>query len=114
LDRTLADFFTFVDQTIGLNRTLIVLSADHGVDESPEYYHRLFSRGPTEPPAKLPPGNNPPNPPDAGRHVSDELVANANAQLRARLKIDVDLVKAFWPPSFYLDRAKAKELKLDP
>ena len=37
LDRTLADFFAFIDEKVGLERTLIVLSADHGMPEMPEY-----------------------------------------------------------------------------
>jgi predicted AlkP superfamily pyrophosphatase or phosphodiesterase len=37
LDRTLADLFDFIDKTVGLESTLIVLSADHGTPEAPEY-----------------------------------------------------------------------------
>ncbi len=37
LDRVLADLFSHVDETIGLDKTLIVLSADHGAPEAPEY-----------------------------------------------------------------------------
>jgi predicted AlkP superfamily pyrophosphatase or phosphodiesterase len=36
LDRVLADLFAFVDAKIGLENTLIVLSADHGGVEAPE------------------------------------------------------------------------------
>lgn len=35
-DRQLATFFTFLDQRVGLNNTLIVLTADHGVAPLPE------------------------------------------------------------------------------
>lgn len=41
LDRTLADLFTYIDQEIGLDRTLIVLSADHGAPEAPGYLESL-------------------------------------------------------------------------
>jgi len=41
LDRTLADLFAFVDEKVGLENTLIVLSADHGQPEAPEYLHEL-------------------------------------------------------------------------
>jgi len=41
LDRTLAQLFEFVDQKIGLENTLIVLSADHGGPEAPEYMESL-------------------------------------------------------------------------
>ena len=37
LDRTLAELFEFVDKKVGLKNTLIVLSADHGAPEAPEY-----------------------------------------------------------------------------
>lgn len=37
LDRTLADLFAYVDKEIGLENTLIVLSADHGAPEAPGY-----------------------------------------------------------------------------
>ena len=41
LDRDLEDLLTFVDKTIGLENTLIVLSADHGMAEMPEYMGEL-------------------------------------------------------------------------
>jgi predicted AlkP superfamily pyrophosphatase or phosphodiesterase len=37
LDRILAELFQVVDKKIGLDKTLIVLSADHGAPEAPEY-----------------------------------------------------------------------------
>ncbi|MFT5041259.1 MAG: putative AlkP superfamily pyrophosphatase or phosphodiesterase [Hyphomicrobiaceae bacterium] len=37
LDRVLASFFAFLDEKVGLENTLIVLSADHGGPEAPEY-----------------------------------------------------------------------------
>ena len=41
LDRILAELFAFVDDKIGLDDTLIVLSADHGGPEAPEYVDSL-------------------------------------------------------------------------
>jgi predicted AlkP superfamily pyrophosphatase or phosphodiesterase len=41
LDRTLADLFAYVDGKIGLDRTLIVLSADHGMPEAPGFLESL-------------------------------------------------------------------------
>ena len=41
LDRTLADLFQFIDEKVGLDHTLIVLSADHGAPEAPEYMDTL-------------------------------------------------------------------------
>jgi predicted AlkP superfamily pyrophosphatase or phosphodiesterase len=37
LDRNLEELFKFVDKKVGLENTLIVLSADHGAPEAPEY-----------------------------------------------------------------------------
>lgn len=41
LDRILAELFEFVDKRVGLENTLIVLSADHGAPEAPEYMRSL-------------------------------------------------------------------------
>ncbi|SDB14042.1 alkaline phosphatase family protein [Bauldia litoralis] len=41
LDRTIADLLAFVDERVGLDRTLIVLSADHGAPEVPGYLATL-------------------------------------------------------------------------
>jgi predicted AlkP superfamily pyrophosphatase or phosphodiesterase len=41
LDKSLADLFTFVDEHVGLENTLIVLSADHGSPEVPGYLNEL-------------------------------------------------------------------------
>jgi len=41
LDRTLADLFAFVDKEVGLENTLIVLSADHGGPDAPGYLNSL-------------------------------------------------------------------------
>lgn len=57
LDRTLADLLTHVDARVGLDKTLVVLSADHGAPEHPGYLATLgieaglfdFERVDTEP-----------------------------------------------------------------
>lgn len=41
LDRILADLFAYVDRKVGLENTLIVLSADHGQPEVPGYLNTL-------------------------------------------------------------------------
>jgi predicted AlkP superfamily pyrophosphatase or phosphodiesterase len=41
LDRTLASLFSYIDKNIGLDNTLIVLSADHGSPEAPGYLESL-------------------------------------------------------------------------
>lgn len=41
LDRVLAELFRYVDEMVGLDKTLIALSADHGGPEAPEYLASL-------------------------------------------------------------------------
>jgi predicted AlkP superfamily pyrophosphatase or phosphodiesterase len=93
LDATLADLFAFVDRTVGLDRTLIVLSADHGFDEIPEHQHDLGF--------------------DAGRHYPEKFLEKVNAGLQERYKSDENFVVAFWNPSLYLNRDTVGELGLD-
>jgi predicted AlkP superfamily pyrophosphatase or phosphodiesterase len=45
LDRTLADLLAYIDKEIGLDRTLIVVSADHGTPEAPGYLRQLGKLG---------------------------------------------------------------------
>jgi predicted AlkP superfamily pyrophosphatase or phosphodiesterase len=94
LDATLAEFLDFVDHTVGLAHTVIVLSADHGVDDIPEERRAL--------------GFN------AQRIYPTKFRDKANESLKARFNVTDDLVIAFVPPGFYLDRAKITTLKLDP
>jgi len=92
LDRTLADLFRFIDKEIGLDHTLIVLSADHGMAEMPEYAKELGY--------------------EAGRIYGDEILGHAR-QLSADLYGSQDLVKDFFRPYLYLDRAVISERGLD-
>jgi arylsulfatase A-like enzyme len=41
LDRTLADLLAYIDEHVGLDNTLIVLSADHGAPDAPGYLNSL-------------------------------------------------------------------------
>lgn len=41
LDRTLADFFAFIEDRIGLEHVLIVVSADHGTTDAPGYLESI-------------------------------------------------------------------------
>ncbi|MFG6160269.1 alkaline phosphatase family protein [Halomonas sp. 1390] len=45
LDRTLADLFSYLDEEVGLDQTLIVLSADHGAPEAPGFLAELGKLG---------------------------------------------------------------------
>ena len=94
LDRVLADLFAHVDATVGLEHTLIVLSADHGGVEAPEQAAAIGI--------------------DAGRVPLDVFrspnpVAEA---LRQRYGRD-DLVVGPSHPYLYLDVAKIEEAGLD-
>ncbi|MEE8262941.1 MAG: alkaline phosphatase family protein [Gammaproteobacteria bacterium] len=92
LDRTLQDLFVFIDETIGLDRTLIVLSADHGMAEMPEYMTELGF-----PAARL-------NPKD--------IIAAANRTGEERFNI-ADIVRFYYRPYLYLNSAKIKAAGLD-
>ncbi|MCO6459318.1 MAG: alkaline phosphatase family protein [Pirellulaceae bacterium] len=93
LDRTLAELFEYLEEKVGLDRTLIALSSDHGVDSSPEY---SLSLG-------LP----------AGRHDPVALLQKLNDGLRQRLQVDEDLVTRFFNPGLYLDLAALERHRLD-
>ncbi len=93
LDATLADLFAFIDQTVGLDRTLIVLSADHGFDEVPEHQKELGF--------------------DAGRHYPEKFLEQVNAGMQQHYKSEDTFVVAFWNPSLYLDRDTIQKLGLD-
>jgi predicted AlkP superfamily pyrophosphatase or phosphodiesterase len=93
LDATLADLFEFIDQTVGLDRTLIVLSADHGFDEVPEHQKELGF--------------------DAGRHYPEKFLEQVNAGMQERYKSEDEFVVAFWNPSLYLNRETIADLAID-
>ena len=44
LDRTLAELFSYIDKTVGLENTLIVLSADHGAPDALPYLNKQGDR----------------------------------------------------------------------
>lgn len=93
LDATLATLFTFIDETVGLKHTLMVLASDHGTDLIPEYRKRL---------------NMP-----AGRLYPDELVLRVNQALQSKYNSQKDFVKGFRNPSIYLQLPVIDELGLD-
>jgi len=91
LDRTLADLFAFIEKTVGLKYTLVVLSADHGMADMPEYMTELGYK--------------------AGRLDPDEIVAVAN-KAGQRLGVD-EIVRFFYRPYLYLNDEKIAAAKLD-
>jgi predicted AlkP superfamily pyrophosphatase or phosphodiesterase len=91
LDPTLAELIKFIDKNVGLKHTLIVLSADHGIADMPEYMTELGYA--------------------AGRLIPDEIVATAN-QVGKQLGID-EVVRFFYRPYIYLNEEKIAAAKLD-
>jgi predicted AlkP superfamily pyrophosphatase or phosphodiesterase len=91
LDATIARLLRAVDEHVGLDRTLVVLSSDHGIDAIPECRAE-----------------------EAGRHIAQEFIAHGNAAIRNRFGVDADLVKEFWNPYLYLDEPLVRRLGLAP
>lgn len=84
LDRTLADLFRFVDEKVGLKNTLIVLSADHGGPEAPEYMAGLGLK--------------------VGRLTPSKFdTAPAIKALKKRFGIGKELITLYQHPYLYLD-----------
>jgi arylsulfatase A-like enzyme len=92
LDRTLADLFAFIDEKVGLEHTLIVLAADHGMAEMPEYMTELGY--------------------EVGRLSPDGIVDAANEAGKRVFGID-GIVKFFFRPYVYLDDEKLVAAKVD-
>jgi arylsulfatase A-like enzyme len=92
LDRILADLFVFVDSAIGLQHTLIILSADHGMADMPEYMTELGYK--------------------AGRLTPLQIVGRANS-VGAQLGIE-GVVRFFYRPYLYLNEEKIAQAQRDP
>jgi len=96
LDRILASFFEFLDRTVGLENTLIVLSADHGGPDAPEHVHTTIGL-------------------DTGRFSFDHF-KQANpltAALKRRFGRD-DLILAHSHPYLHLNYKVIREAGLNP
>ncbi|MBX9879212.1 MAG: alkaline phosphatase family protein [Candidatus Obscuribacterales bacterium] len=82
LDQTLANLFQTIDQKVGLDKCLIVLTADHGIAPIPEF---LKEKGL-----------------DAGRIDPKAFKTLVDSALDAKLGAD-DWVESFVPPNVYLN-----------
>jgi predicted AlkP superfamily pyrophosphatase or phosphodiesterase len=91
LDRTLADLLALVDKQVGLRHTLIVLSADHGMAELPEY--------------KAEQGY------DAGR-LTPDVILGAAERFSEQTYDRNDFVKFYYRPFLYLDHEAISEAGL--
>ncbi len=95
LDRTLAALFNYVDEKVGLDNTLIVLSADHGAPEVPAYLKALGGKK---------------------AHYFDEKSLKDKAvldRLKARFGIGEELFELYSPPYIYLDHKVIAKNKLN-
>lgn len=99
LDRTLAELFKFVDQRVGLENTVIVLSADHGAAEIPGYLKEFGQ--------------------DANYFDPNALDPNkletlpAIEAVKQRFKIDGKLIQSFFQPYVYLNHDVLRERRLN-
>jgi len=93
LDRTLAKLFTFIDKKVGLENTLIVLSADHGAAEVPAYLSSLGMKTKVVAPKEW-----------------DK--APSMKALKKQFGFDTALIKSYFHPYIYLDRALIAKRKL--
>jgi predicted AlkP superfamily pyrophosphatase or phosphodiesterase len=95
LDRTLADLFAFIDNQVGLDNTLIVLSADHGQPEIPGFLS------------------------DLGIHTAHNFdtealdKAPAIAALKQQFGIGEELIQEFFQPYLYLNKDLIRAKGLD-
>jgi predicted AlkP superfamily pyrophosphatase or phosphodiesterase len=94
LDRTLAALFRFIDEKVGLDHTLIVLSADHGSPEVPGYLETLGIEA---------------------RYFEPETLdrAPAIAALKQRFGLGAALIETYFHPYLYLNRGLIQEKGLD-
>lgn len=93
LDVTLAGLFAFVDKTVGLANTVIVLSADHGAQDIPE---------------ELKAGGY-----EVERFGGEALRVQLSGVLKQRFNSE-NLVASILPPNIYLDQKKIAAAHLDP
>ena len=95
LDRTLADLFAYVDKKVGLENTLIVLSADHGQPEVPGYMNEL--------------GIN-----DAHYFDTEALDKTpAIEALKKQFGVGEELIEAYFHPYLYLNYEQIRKKGLD-
>jgi predicted AlkP superfamily pyrophosphatase or phosphodiesterase len=92
LDRVLADLLAYVDEKVGLNHTLIVLAADHGMPEMPEFMNE--------------------NGLAVGRIHSEDIIEFANDATLRRYGV-ADVAKIFFRPYLYLNAEVIKAAELD-
>jgi len=90
VDRLLADLFQFIDEQVGLENTLVILSADHGMCEAPEYMQGLGF--------------------EVGRLTSETIVKGTlkNA-LETRLGVPGEVIRLYEHPYVYLNEEEIEK-----
>lgn len=95
LDRQLARLLDYVDAKVGLQHTIVVLSADHGGPDAPGHLQRFGF--------------------DVDYVVPEDLEkAPAIVELKKRLGVDKKLLSAAFQPYLYIDKEHLVEKGLDP
>ncbi|MCJ8321260.1 MAG: alkaline phosphatase family protein, partial [Colwellia sp.] len=93
LDRTIANLLKFIDKKVGLDNTLIVLSADHGAAEAPAYLSTLGMKT------------------DVVAPKSWDKTPGMQA-LKKKFGFDSALIKSYFHPYIYLDKDLIARRKL--
>lgn len=95
LDRILADLFNFIDEEVGLDNTLIVLSADHGQPEVPGFMHEMGM--------------------DQAHHFDTDALDKTPvvAALKENFGLGEELIEAFFQPYIYLNHNLIQSAGLD-
>jgi len=95
LDRTLADLFAYVDKEVGLENTLIVLSADHGQPDAPGYLNSLGI--------------------DRAHYFDTDALDRTPAieVLKKQFGFGEELIEAYFHPYVYLNRELIRDKGLD-
>ncbi|MEA1927967.1 MAG: alkaline phosphatase family protein, partial [Candidatus Auribacterota bacterium] len=92
VDRLLADLFKFIDDQVGLDQTLIIVSSDHGMSEAPEYMQSLGF--------------------EVGRLTSDTIVKGTIRDgLKKMLGVNEEVIRLFEYPYIYLNEEEIEKTK---
>jgi hypothetical protein len=92
VDRLLADLFQFIDEQVGLDQTLIIVSADHGMCEAPEHLQSLGF--------------------EVGRLTSETIVkGTVQTALQARLGVPAGVIRLYEHPYVYLNEEEIQKTK---
>jgi predicted AlkP superfamily pyrophosphatase or phosphodiesterase len=95
LDRTLVELFDYIDKKVGLDNTLIVLSADHGQPDVPGYLNELGI--------------------EHAHHFDTKSLDKAPAieALKKRFGLGEELIEAYFHPYLYLNYEQIRNNGLD-